>query len=250
MVGENHLEILKGEFLRAAVVDDDAVARAALRRMLGDLACAHDFAIECFEYPSGAALIANPPSDIDILFIDVEMPLVNGVDAAAELRKTNESLVIVFITAYEEYALQSYSVQAKRYLIKPLSKVRFEREIVPLVQEIVSSRSDLMHIKTSEGAYAMTVRSIVYATTTPKKTIRFQTLSNIAETRGSLTDWERRLVPKGFARCHSGYLVNLAYVRCVGHTEVLLATGERIPLSKHRRKEFLDAFTLYVGQTV
>ena len=250
MVGARCSEIIKGEFLRVAVVDDEASARCALKKLLDGLAHRCGCTIECLEYPSGAVLVANPPNDIDILFIDIEMPLINGVDAAMELRKSNDNLAIVFTTAYEEYALQSYSVQAKRYLVKPLSATNFEREIVPLIQEIVSVRNELVRVKSFDGLRVIKLRSIVYLETTPKKTVRFRKVTGTLEARGSLSDWEHCLVPKGFSRCHSGYLLNLFYVRRIEQTEVLLATGERVPLSKHRRKEFLDAFTIYVGQSI
>ena len=238
---------LAGERVDVAVVDDDPVARAAVRDLLGDLAARLGIDLACTEYPSGAAILMEPPRSLDILFTDIDMPHVNGIEAAAEMRERHEDLAIVFITAFEEYAVQSYQVQAKRYLLKPVARQRFDREIAPLLPDVVYGRADTLTVKGPDGTHVVRRRNVVYIATTPSKTTVVHTRAVDVETRESLSDWERRLADVPFFRCHSGFLVNFAFVEHIGTADIDLLGGETVPLSKHRRKAFLEAFAAYMG---
>lgn len=244
-----HLPQGVGPVVHAAIVDDSEQARASVRQQLLSLTNTLGLQVRCWEYPSGMALLLDDPNDLDILFIDVEMPHASGLETVAALRQRQSKLAVVFVTAFESYAVDGYSVQAQRYLVKPVSEQRFNREIAPLLEDVIASRSQTVAVRTADGLYAVELRSIAYLSTGRGKQILVRTTTGDLTTHGTLSQWEKQLPAERFARCHSGFLLNLSFVRRIGATEVELVGGETVPLSKHRRRAFLDAFTRYVGST-
>lgn len=94
---------------------------------------------------------------------------------------------------------------------------------------------------------ALKRREIAYIETGASKNVIFHTTARAIANRSSLGRWEGELAEDGFFRIHSAYLVNLAFVRSIEGTEVVLTTGERLPVSKHRRRELMAAFAAHVG---
>lgn len=233
--------------LRAAIVDDEAEARKIVRHHLEQLADDLGVDLECREYPNGVGLLLEPVDNLDILFIDMEMPHMTGLQTASEVRAKCEQVAIVFVTAFAEYAVEGYSVRANRYLLKPLDAHRFRREIGPLVSDVAVRQQETVPVKCTDGTHVVEVRNIVYVATAPSKANRVRTVYENLLTSGTLAKWQKLLPTKSFARCHSGYLVNLAFVERTLPTEVHLTTGETLPLSKHRRPAFMEALASYLG---
>ncbi len=236
-----------GELFRIAIVDDDASSRELLRKHLTALCASHGYRACFFEYETGVALLLETPPDLDILFIDIDMPHMDGISTVSSLREYYRDLAVVFVTAHEEYAIASYTVHARRYILKPLNAVLFEHEITPLLADVVSARSDRLALHSEDGVHVLRARDGMYFTTAHKKHICVVTSKGRYVCRGSLSEWEAQTDTTRFVRCHSGFLLNLAYVAHVGTTEITLLTDELVPLSKHRRRAFLEAFSVYVS---
>ena len=112
--------------LRIAICDDDRNARDALRIQLEKILIEDNEEI-VYEFSSGtnaASWLANHPSEIDLLFLDMEMKGLNGTETAERIRTFDEQLVIVFVTGYSDYVFDGYRVGALDYLMKPVSEAR------------------------------------------------------------------------------------------------------------------------------
>ncbi len=233
--------------LRIGVCDDEEAVRLQIAGMARDLAGRMGIAAQVESFASAEALLFGDAHLLDVVFLDVQMPHSDGIEAARELRRVNPRAAVVLVTGYEEYAVEGYSVDARRFLLKPVSPQKFDREVAPVFREAVeAARGETPVLIACDGqTRALSPRAIAYVCTGPGKTVVFQTEGDRPATRGTLGEWESRL-GEAFFRCHSAYLVNMAHVSAVEASQILLVSGERVPLSKHRRKAFLDAFTRYV----
>ncbi|MEC4271908.1 LytTR family DNA-binding domain-containing protein [Adlercreutzia sp. R25] len=230
-----------------AIVDDDENARFRIRQLLQNLAVDMGLGLSLREYPSGMAFMLDPPPTLDLLLTDIDMPHASGLETAAFARSQFGEVAIVLVTAYEEYAVEGYSVQARRYLLKPVGQDRFYREIAPLLQEIATAEADSVVVRLPHGMRVLRIRDILYIATAPKKRVEIKTRTDSFLLRGAISEWENQLPSYRFFRCHSGFLVNMSAVRQVETNELELISSERIPLSKHRRRAFLEFFAAYMG---
>ena len=229
------------------ICDDEEAARRQVRRLVEDLAASLGIPLHICEFPSAAALLIEAPP-LDVLFLDIQMPHGNGIDAGRKLRELNERLDTILVTAFEEYAVEGYSIEARRFLVKPLSQARFARQVAPVLKAH-SERCDEPIVVVGEGGdlHSIAPRDIVTVSTKPPKLVSIRTTRRNVVFRDSLKNWEDRLAPEGFFRCHSAFVVNMRFVNVIGRTDIELVDGERIPLSRHRRKAFIEAYAHYVG---
>lgn len=141
------------------------------------------------------------------------MPGVNGIQAAREIRERNSQIQIVFLTSSPEYAVESYSVQAHYYLLKPAS----EEKLFPILDRLLDDfkkPEDALHIKTQSCVFSLPYGKIEYIVVSAKKLHFYLTDSITRVVTCSLTDFEQALLKRpGFMKVHCSYLMNLLWVQ-------------------------------------
>jgi two-component system LytT family response regulator len=230
--------------LRALVVDDEPLARSSLRILLQ-----RDPDIESIEEcGSGAEAVAEiRKAAPDLVFLDVQMPECNGFEVL-ELLKGDECLpVIVFVTAYDEYALRAFDAGALDYLLKPFDDSRFHLAMQRAKQKIAAQGSLLPH-----ETPRITVRSAGHVAYVQIPDIDWVEAADYyvclhvgAKShllRKSMAELEQELDPQIFCRIHRSTIVNLRRVRAVvvddaGEHEVVLDGGRKLRLSRRFRKD-------------
>ena len=236
--------------IRVAVCDDDAKERSQLVAAYRRVSAEAGYESELAEFGGPEEFLASDPARFDIAFLDIEMPgcAMDGMSLAKVIHDKYKSCTVVLVTNYLEYAPQGYSVGAYRYIMKPVREGQLALEIGKLLPEIERRhQAAFISLKSATGVTVLRRREISYIETGASKNVVFHTTARAIANRSSLNYWEGELSEDGFFRIHSAFLVNLAFVRSVEKTEVLLTTGERLPVSKHRRRDLLTAFTAYVG---
>ena len=233
--------------LRVAICDDDTVCSAAVRALLLRMGEELRLDLDILEYSDGADLTENYPKGLDILFLDVEMPFLNGLDTARAIRERDQQIVLVFMSNYEKYAIHGYEFGAWRYLLKPVTWEQFSRELRQPIEALAQKHAEYLYVKNSDGVFSVAYDDLSYAETDYKKNVDLHLNGRTLECYQSLTALERELGGHAFFRCHSGFLVNLAYVAHVGKDSITLRDKHEIPVSKHRRKELMEAFLTYAG---
>lgn len=233
--------------LRAAICDDDPACIDAVEAMLRQLAQEEDASIECLRFPDGADLLDRYPEGLDMLFLDIEMPFLSGVEAARQVRARDSRVLIVFISNYAQYAIQGYEVGAWRYLLKPLCFERFARELRQPLADCLRRQSDFLCVKGSGGVFAVPCNELLYASTNRRKNVELCLPGRCIECYQPLSALEAQLAGRPFFRCHSGFLINLAQIRQIGRDFLVLRDGSRIPVSRHRRAALMQAFAAYAG---
>ena len=181
----------------------------------------------------------------DLVLLDIEMPKIDGISLAKELRKLHKDVPIVFLTSHIEYALEGYEVNALRYLTKPVSIPKL-REVLSCVWQRMQKQR-ILWVKTELGDQKLPVREIVFMEA-QNQNILIYTTGEVYSIRYNLADYQQELAADGFFRIHRGYLVSLGHVKSVGKCELTMDNGAVLPVSRAKEKELKEALFQYIQQ--
>lgn len=194
------------------ICDDEAPMRKALRgplerklQLLGE-----DYRI--FEYDSGEALMARLETECpDILFLDIEMKRLSGMDTARLLRKREADTILVFVTAYPDFVFQGYEVHAFHYILKPYEEHKIQSVLEQALKELGKSGEQYFTLEQKSGVAKVPMKKILAFSSDKRKVVISLENGETYSFYGKLDDVERE-TPDYFVRCHNRYLVNLNYV--------------------------------------
>ncbi|MDA3937541.1 MAG: LytTR family DNA-binding domain-containing protein [Actinomycetota bacterium] len=224
--------------LKALVVDDEAPARSELRFLL-DEAGGVEVVGEASNGPEALQLVKAIP--YDVVFLDIDMPGLSGVDLAATLADLDHPPSIVFVTAHSEHAVKAFEVAAADYLVKPVEVDRLRQAIERIKPaEETRARIDRIPVEKAGKKLLLQVEDISYIMAKDDYSYLHTENERYLSTF-SLAQLEGKLMPSGFFRVHRRYLVNLAQVREVvpmyGGTLLLTLQdpeGTQVPVSRRR----------------
>jgi two-component system LytT family response regulator len=221
--------------IRAVIADDEPIARRGIRQLLAAHA---DIEVAAEARNGREAVQCVRTLKPDLLFLDIEMPGLDGFEVVAR----SQTAAIIFVTAYETFAVNAFDVDAVDYLLKPVSEERFAAALRRAREKLRIGRNakrilagdaivDVSEITCIEAAdyYAIVhhagKRSLI---------------------RESLDSLESRLTPDAFVRTHRGFLVNLAAIAAIQRS-IVLRDGTRVPISRRRRAEVEQAVRRFVS---
>ena len=147
--------------LRIAICDDEVESRDALRFLLEDIL--HEDEKIVYEFVAGknaAGWLKKHPGEVDLLFLDVEMNGMNGLETAKEIREFNSELQIVFVTGFTDYVFDGYQVGALDYVVKPVRKERLIQVIERVRMLEKKQKSEVFCMKNQDGTYRFLYRKI------------------------------------------------------------------------------------------
>ena len=198
------------------------------------------------KYLSGDELIASG-SKPDILFLDIQMPGMDGMETAKVLRQDNEDMILIFVTAAEAYVFQAFDVGAFHYLVKPFSDEKFKEVVTKAVHNIKrSSRLEkdekYIMVQTAGSHIKIFLRDIVYAEVYNRKVI-IHTRSTDIEYYGKLQELSD-MAGTDFFRTHRAYLVHFKYVEKYDATCVTMKNGTAL-IAKKNYPEFVKQYLKY-----
>ena len=231
--------------MRIAVCDDEEKFRTQEKNLIDKLAGSIDVIVDA--YSDGRKLLEpfdkNP---YDVLFLDIEMPAMDGITLAKKLRERSDSIYIVFLTGHVEYALEGYEVNALRYLTKPVQEDKL-REVLRFVMDKSTSKRQIL-IKVDGEETLINVTDIIYLEA-QNQYVMLYTTGGEHLVRYNISDFEEQLKNDGFFRAHRGYLISLAKVKKLVKSEVLMESpgGDiSLPVSRSNVKPLKEALYAYV----
>ena len=171
---------------------------------------------------------------------------IDGIETAKRLRKLLPDCYIIFITSHDEFALTGYEVAAFRYLVKPVQPEKLTEAISAVRAEL--SDHITLHVEDGPVEALLRVKDIYYIEAQDKR-VRVVLKDTAFSDRRGIDEIERALAGEDFFRVHRSYLINFRYVARLDKNEILLVSGEQIPLSRLRKKAFKNAFQAYVSRT-
>ena len=188
-------------------------------------------------------------NDIDILFLDIKFQTYSGIEIAKKIRDINPSLILIFLTAFPEYALSGYKVKAFDYLVKPLSYSQLENVLDWAISELTSNRNHFLVVKDCGNIFKIKFSEIVYIETYNRNILFHLTSGSEITGHESLKAYEDRLDER-FYRCHTGYIVNMAYVTSIQKDCAVLNSNITIPVSRYKKKKFQLLFTDFLCNSI
>jgi DNA-binding LytR/AlgR family response regulator len=229
--------------LRIAICDDEEKCIDDTKRMLENWVTTTSFQLEIDCFNNGDSLIfKSETTRYDIIFLDIVMPLLNGLDTAKELRDKDKTAKIIFFTSSPDFALQSYSVKATDYCIKPVVYEKL-KEIMNDCTVFYCQDPDNLILKTVGGYQKIYLHDIEYIEAQNKRVFFFLNSNKVVEVVQPLCTFETGLSDsKGFFKCHRSYLVYLPNVGYFNNVEIKTKTVRRIPIARGYGKAFQDAY--------
>lgn len=182
----------------------------------------------------------------NIIFLDIEMPFMNGIEAAKKIRETNKNSTIIFITNMAKYAVKGYEVGAMDFLIKP---VEYFNLSLKLDKAIKIQKDDSTHnilVNNSSGFMKLDISTILFVESSLHYVIYYLEDGTI-KVRDSMKRVEETLKKFHFAKCNNSYLVNLDKISKVQNDDIYIGK-EIIKISRSKKKEFLDALATFYGE--
>ncbi|MDO4286353.1 MAG: LytTR family DNA-binding domain-containing protein [Eubacteriales bacterium] len=232
--------------IHIAICDDERDFVAYLTGLLNQYAAETGEEIKVTAYYDGMELIEKYDTTIDLIFLDIQMRLVNGLRAAERVRQMDEKVGIIFLTTLTQYGLEGYKYQATNYIIKPIRYARLKEEMKQWLERHRQDDSPFIVVANDAGKFKVFLKSLRFIETFNRNLLLHTDQENIICYK-KMKELETELVQHGFVRCHSGYLVNLFYVMRIEKLDIILTTGERVPISQPKRKEFMERLADYWG---
>lgn len=233
------------ETLRIAVVEDDGDSRRQLIQLLHQYEKENMQKMELYPFSDGQQLLENYHADFEAIFLDIEMPGLDGLETARRLRGLDEQVAIVFVTNAAGYAVKGYSVNALDYIVKPLNYETLCGSMRKILKYTEQNRERDVTLVTNDGIKRFFSTGIFWVEVNNHRLI-FHTNEGEIRARGSLKTAEEMLSTMHFSKCNSGTLVNLRHVYAVKGNLVVVA-GDTLPISRGRKKEFLQELSDYIG---
>jgi len=231
-----------------AIVDDEKVIREQIKELI--LTYTPNCNLETFA--SGEDLLAADKT-YHMVFLDIQMEGMNGIDVARAIREKQIDSIIIFITAIKEYVFDAFDVLAFHYLLKPIGEKKFSEVFTRATKEaehIYKQGQDTIFISARNRNFTFNLDDIVYIESRRKK-VEIHTTNEIIEAYATMIELEKELGGK-FYRCHRGYLVNMAHIVEYESDSITLTNRQKILMSKERYKEFVKEYMRYLrsGGTV
>lgn len=200
-----------------------------------------------FDYSSGEELLAGFASGLalDLLFLDVYMDGVNGIETAKKIRETNKTLPIIFLTTSPDFALSAFGVHATGYLLKPVNPKELFGHLDKWAEPIVP---DSWIVKTQEGTATVCIDQLLYCEQRGKFCEIYMTDGTVLHLRTTFANIEQQLsvYPK-IAPCGRSYLLNLTFVRTLNRQEIVLTNGKKVAVPRNAygplRQAYLKLYT-------
>ena len=179
--------------------------------------------------------------------MDIKMEKLNGLETAREIRKMDDAVGLFFLTSLPQYVWQGYEYGAINYLLKPIKYGRLKMELDRFFARYQGREEPYISFSNDIGKYKVLYKNLRYAETSKRNVLlhfddQAQVIYKSMKEVASLLETQRR-----FARCHASFIVNLAYVKSVENLEAVLTTGERVPISQPKRKEFMAKLADFWG---
>ena len=229
--------------IRIAICDDSPAFLQQTKFLIQhwDSPVARNIAIELFE-DGDTLLLAHAKSPFDIIFLDIVMPLLNGIDAAKELREKDTTVKIVFLTCSAEFAVDSYSVKASNYLLKPVSPDSLFACLEDLTDALQSSPKYII-VKSLDSINRVTLQDIEHMEAQGKHVVFYLKGNRTLESPEPFYTFENTLtLDEGFHKCHRSYIVNIHHIDTYTHAEIIMHSGRRVPIARSCQKSFESSY--------
>lgn len=232
--------------INIAVCDDEPFMAEALEKKVHSFFKSENIEICLSQFTSGRSLLLCDKV-FDIVFLDIQMSELDGMETAEILRGRGYKGILIFITVLEEMVFRSFEVQAFDYLVKPVKGEYFEKMMRRLLTHLKDDAEGTLLVRTGSEYTIVPFDEISYCEAMNRKILLHLNNENVIEYYDKIENLEKKL-DRHFFRCHRSYLINLKYLRGCKQGTACLKNGEMIPVSRLRREELSAAIMRYMKE--
>lgn len=231
--------------MKICICDDDLRIHNEIKQLIGDFFSQSDIPeFLCFNSGEELLLHYSQGNEVDIIFLDIEMSEINGIETATEIRKYSPDAIIIFVSSHKNYVFDAFRCEALHFIVKPINPTEFYDVFNRAVNKYRSTRNFLplqwqntrMNIKISDIFYVEGYR----------RHLRIYTANETFEASGNITSAYEKLREHGFLLIHQGYIVNMQYIKRFNATDVVLENGAEVMMSARRRADALLVYNSFV----
>lgn len=237
------------------IVDDDAEALDSLERHLMRYGAEHGIEFEITKFNNPVKFLDRYKASADIVFLDIDMPAMDGMNVARNIRKVDESVALIFVTNMAQYAIKGYDVDADDFMVKPVSYKNFEVKLARVLKKHAKKDNVFVSVAVDGNQKYIPIDEIRYVEV-QKHNLAYYTVNGKFEKRGTLKKEESLFIENGFARCNNYCLVNLKYVLGITGYSLHVSCGmgsvnyDVLTISHPRKKDFVRTLNSYLEEHV
>lgn len=228
-----------------AIVEDEREFSMQLQEYLLQYGNENDMIYEVSVFQDGAEILEDYKKEYEAIFLDIEMPKVNGMETAERIREMDEDVVLMFITNMAQYALFGYSVGALDFVMKPINYYTFSMKLRRVMKRVQSREEKTIVLSLADGMKKLETRQI-YFIEVQNRILRYHTMDGDYEVKGTMQSVEKKLETDTFAKCNHWYMVNLRHVKEVKKNIVVVGNYE-LEISRRNKTAFMKSLTEYLG---
>ena len=232
-----------------AVCDDNIDELSNMVQLINLYRTSKNFNCEYAAFPNGFELVSTLEKGkrFDIYCLDIIMPGFTGIDVAKEIRTFDKTAPILFFTSSPEFALESYSVKAINYILKPISKEKLFFTFDELLEQIKSVKDeDAVIVKSNEGIQKIVISNLAFAEVIGRNVFYHLRSGKVIECTEAFSSVCDNLLKYGcFIKPHRSYLVNMQYVDTIENHQITLQTLSSVPVAQGKAKEIKQQYLNY-----
>lgn len=228
-----------------AIVEDEAEFSTQLQEYLTQYQKEQDVAFKVSVFHDGAEILEAYQPLYDIILLDIEMPKVNGMEAAEQIRKQDGDVVLMFITNMASYAIRGYEVGALDFVMKPINYYTFSMKLTRAIKRVKQKEQQQILLSVIDGVKKLGINQIYYVEV-QNRMLHYYTDEGEFVVRGTMQSVEQELAAYPFVKCNHWYMVNLMHVSEV-RKNMVVVQGHELEISRRNKTAFLKALTEYVG---
>ncbi len=232
--------------LHIAVCDDEKYMSDKIKMMVSDFFCRKNMDVVIFQFLSGEELLKDNRT-IDILFLDIQMKDLDGMETARKLRNRKFKGILIFITVLKEMVFRSFEVQAFDYLVKPIEAGCFEKTMERLLASMKNASESSLLVQRGYESSIILFEEIVFCEIIDRKVYLHLASSEMIDFYDRIENLETKLDSR-FFRCHRSFLINLQYLKSYKNGIAYMENGKEIPVSRLRSKEFSNVILQYMKE--
>ena len=229
--------------LSIAVVEDNDRDAKTLDHCLMRYASQNRLYFQTTRFTSALKFINAYKSNYDLIFMDIDLPLMSGMEAAKALREIDRSVTLVFVTNMAQYAVEGYAVEAFDYILKPINDYAFDLKLKRILAHVGSKAEERIVIRTAGETVGLQVRKICYVEVDGHY-LNWHTQDKVYRSLGTLKSIGQQL-PESYCAISRWHVVNMQYVRSVVGDDVLVGE-EKLRIGRSYKQKFLQAYAEYM----